>query len=328
MKYKIGSFNIRDFNFANEAKIEEDAIPLYKKVLYKDNDNVEKLKRNFSKIAEIIVNEHFDIVGVQEVNSENAIKYLIKKLKYKSYFEDWSYKYIPAYSKNGKRDPESYAYIYNKKKFVLVEEKKDNPRLYVEAGGNELIRPPYYARFTTRGLAGGSNFEIRLLNIHIRDSKDELERKKEFDTVVKKILPRCIEHASINSNNHVMPAYTFVLGDYNLCVSDNLSAKKYISSECESNYTGRKHYFINVQEEKSSLKIPNGQVCLEECYSENYDHFTYEKELDEFMYITVKRIEVLEKYYKSEPTYAEKLTMYRKEVSDHVPIVLEIDFNK
>ena len=62
MSYHIGSFNIRDFNYSNQSS------------------DGEKLKRDFDKIAEIIINEKFDVVAVQEVNSRSAIEHLTNVL--------------------------------------------------------------------------------------------------------------------------------------------------------------------------------------------------------------------------------------------------------
>ncbi len=58
MSYLIESFNIRDFNFSNTSS---------------DGENV---KRDFNKIADIIIKENFDIVAIQEINAEIAIKHL------------------------------------------------------------------------------------------------------------------------------------------------------------------------------------------------------------------------------------------------------------
>ena len=58
MSYRIGSFNIRDFNITNTQSDE----------------------RDFDLIAEIIVKEQFDVVAIQEVNAERAIKHLEAKL--------------------------------------------------------------------------------------------------------------------------------------------------------------------------------------------------------------------------------------------------------
>ena len=50
MSYIIGSFNIRDFN----------------------------LTKAFDKLAQIILTENMDVVGIQEVNSRMAVEMLVK----------------------------------------------------------------------------------------------------------------------------------------------------------------------------------------------------------------------------------------------------------
>ena len=86
--------------------------------------------------------------------------------------------------------------------------------------------------------------------------------------------------------------------------------------------------YRTVQDEKTTLKLPNNQSTVEECYANNYDHFTYETDLDNKLIIIPQKIEVLRKYYQSFGTPEKMLEGYRTEVSDHVPIRLKIDFLK
>ena len=61
MGYKIGSFNLRDFNFSNTV-------------------DDERIQRDISKIAQIIDEENFDVIALQEINAEIALKYLVNIL--------------------------------------------------------------------------------------------------------------------------------------------------------------------------------------------------------------------------------------------------------
>lgn len=310
MGYHIGSFNIRDFNFSNQSR------------------DGEKIGRDFEKIAEIIIKEKFDVVAIQEVNAEIAIKHLTNVLnKNKNLTIEWEYCYgapLPGKTK----DPEGYAFIWNNKRLRLLEvPRNNNPRLYQDAGGLSLLRPPFYARFTARGMFGGSNFELRLLNVHIRDAVKGEDRIKEFDVLVKQILPRCCDHQEVSMAGEIMPAYTFILGDYNICLNKEARAQFRVDSITESAYTGKRRYYKTVQEEPTSLRMPGNQKTIEECYANNYDHFTYEINLIEKMRLSERRVEGLS-YYKSEKCPLEQLERYRKSVSDHVPICMEIDLKR
>lgn len=311
MSYIIGSFNIRDFNYSN-----------------KSSDN-EKIKRDFHIIAEIIIKEHFDVIGIQEVNSESAIKHLTDILNQrKTCFREWDYDF------SGKaattiNDPEGYGFIWNKKRLRLLEiEGKNNPQYYNFAGGKGILRPPYYARFTARGMLGGANFELRLVNVHIRDAESEKDRIKEFDVLVRQVLPRICDHQKLPAGGEMMPAYTFLMGDYNLRLDKGERAEIRINRITPTNYTGKNRYYRTVQEEKTSLKQAKDQISISECYANNYDHFTYEHDLinKKKMKIREERIDALTKYFfEKENEAADILKAYRLKVSDHVPIKMTVD---
>jgi endonuclease/exonuclease/phosphatase family metal-dependent hydrolase len=298
---------MRDLNYANKAS------------------DGEKLKRDFDKIAEIIAKEDFDIVGLQELNSESALKHLnmILNRNYKNRTHNYECVFgdgMPTHSS----DPERYGFIWNAEKFRLLHVKRGtNPGYYTNAGGLDVIRPPYYGRFTARGMLGGSNFELRLINIHIRDANKKNDRIKEFDILVKQVLPRICDHQDITEDGEIMPSYTFLLGDYNLCLNQGAVWK--IEPITMTSYTGRQRRFETVQKEKTSLRQVGDQKCIEDCYSQDYDHFTYEDELLLKLKLKSERVEALSEYFAVEKDASQKLKSYREKVSDHVPIKLTID---
>ncbi len=102
MSYHIGSFNVRDLNYSNKSVDGED------------------LKRDFEKIAEIIVRENFDVVAVHELNSESALNYLVSKCNLFSssirFYDKVFGKDMPTNS----RDPERYGFIWNAKRLRLI----------------------------------------------------------------------------------------------------------------------------------------------------------------------------------------------------------------
>lgn len=312
MSYLIGSFNIRDFNFSNKSS------------------DGEELKRDFEKIADIIIREKFDIIAVQEVNAKDAIKHLTAILnKKRKPFQEWDYDF------SGKaattiNDPEGYGFVWNTKRFQLIKlaNNKLNPTYYVYSGGKGLLRPPYYGRFSARGMLGGSNFELRIVNVHIRDASDERQRIEEFDVLVKQVLPRICSLSTLTEQGEMMPAYTFLAGDYNLRLDKGERAVIRIESITKTNYTGKNRFFKTVQEEKTSLKQAKGQENLEDCYANNYDHFTYELNLKDKLKLQESRVEPLTKYFYEEANPGKMLEAYRKKISDHVPIKMSIDLKK
>ena len=175
-------------------------------------------------------------------------------------------------------------------------------------------------------MLGGANFELRIVNTHIRDASREEDRIKEFDVLVKQVLPRICDHQEISEDGEMMPSYTFLMGDYNLALNKSERSIYKIETVTTTKYTGRKRGYRTVQEEATTLKLPNSQISINECYANNYDHFTYEIDLDKKLLLVPQKVEALSKYYADIEDPAEKLKGYRAEVSDHVPICLTIDF--
>lgn len=313
MGYCIGSFNLRDFNFSNKST----------------DGYEEELKRDFNKISKIILVENFDVIALQEINAPQALAKLTSVLNMHK-GRDREYEYVFGAGMpnlRGSKDPERYGFIWNAKRLRLLKTKKNNnPSYYQNAGAVGLIRPPYYARFTARGMLGGSNFELRLVNTHIIDASREEDSIKEFNVLVKQVLPRICDHqGGLQENEVQMPAYTFLLGDYNLALNKSERAIYKIDTVTSTEYTGRKRDYVTVQDKLTTLKIPNNQLCIEDCYANNYDHFTYETDLDNKLILTPQRIEALEKYYPEESGPTDKLRAYRMNISDHIPIKMTVD---
>ena len=308
MSYHIGSFNVRDLNYSNRST------------------DGEELKRDFEKIAEIIVGENFDVVAVQELNSESALRYLVSKCNlHKNAVREYTYIFGPDMPTSSK-DPERYGFIWNAKRLRLVKTpRNNNPRYYIYAGGNRVIRPPYYGRFTARGMLGGSNFELRLLNTHIRDAVSEKDRIEEFNILVQQVMPRVCDHTEVSEESEIMPAYTFLLGDYNLCLNKGPRAIFKIDAITPTNYTGKFRFYQTVQEELTSLRKVGAQTSIQECYANNYDHFTYEMDLNGKLRLKPSRVEAIGTYFEEEKEAVDKLRAYRMKVSDHVPIAMEMD---
>lgn len=309
MGYIIGSFNISKMNLRH-------------------NENSGK---DFRRIAEIILSERFDIVALQEVLTRNALVY---SGALKSYLgPDWNIRW--AYSEGVSHGAaEGYAYLWNKRRINLVSE----PQIYDRKGARgKFVRPPFLARFSPSGLPGGSFFEIRLINTHVAYGKPdsianvgEIEyRRQEIRTLAEETY----SWFSTRGYGNNMPSYTIMLGDYNLCLSGDGPKLNEIIPISET------RFLRTTQHARTSLKKPveepefdpgmpdeeaqDTEVATNECewdhYSRNYDHFSYETTLDDRATILVSRVEALGKYYNNE------LANYRKEISDHVPIKLELN---
>ncbi len=313
MSYNIGSFNLRDFNFSNVSA----------------DMHQEKLSRDFNLIAKIIVQEKFDVIALQEINSGLALKHLICYLnRYKCPWREYTGCFgeeMP--NQKGRRDPERYGFIWNSKRLRLLKTYRNhNPGYYENAGAGNLIRPPYYGRFTARGMLGGCNFELRIVNTHILGPTYKGDRIQEFNILVKQILPRICDHRELSEDGEFMPAYTFLVGDYNLSLNKGEQSVYRIGTITETRYTGKRRSYKTVQNLATTLKMPKDQNLIEECYANDYDHFTYETDLDLKLILAVQRVEVLNKYFADIEQPVEKLRQYRGKVSDHVPIKLVVNF--
>ncbi len=314
MSYIIGSFNLRDFNFANKSS---------------DGTN-ETIQRDYDLITKIIIKEKFDVVALQEVNAELPLNHLTENYlnKYKNSCREYKCSFgedMP--NLYGSKDPERYGFIWNAKRLRLLNLRRGkNPGYYQNAKANTLIRPPYYARFTARDMLGGSNFELRLVNTHIVFGTQEKDRIEEFNILVKQVLPRICDHQEVSEDGEMMPAYTFLLGDYNLALNKSERSIYRIDNVTDTNYTGKWRSFRTIQDEKTTLiRNPTGQESLDMCYANNYDHFTYEDDLGHKLRLTPERVEALTKYFPELTSPADKLNDYRNKVSDHVPIKLTVD---
>ncbi len=304
--YKIGSFNCLNFGL-----------------------NATKDKIN--AIASIIQKEKFDIVALQEIKGPRAFEQLLKFLN----------KGIGTW--HGVPDNCSlvndYAFVWNARRIALPKTwtgeglREAAPAIYKQykvdhsKGQIKLIREPFFARFIPIG-GGAPRIEIRLINTHIRFSKGKPDssededmpgavemRKREFDILTHSIYNR---EADQRYGNH-RPSYTILLGDYNLNLSGgnggflgNERAKIEIQD-------GRKSKIIKtVQHELSTLKskVEEG----EDIFSNNYDHFTYDAIRFGDSTVEYCRINSVQRYCGND------YKKHRKNVSDHVPIAMNIDF--
>ena len=308
MGYRIGSFN------------------MYKFTAYQSD---EEIRKDISKIADIILEEGFDIIAMQEVFSPIAVKRLINIL-------GMGWKYVWAQPKaRTYQAAEGYAYIWNARRFGLVKTQTPygnrifEPKIYNQyaldknKGQISLERNPYYARFTPNGLPGGSFFEIRLINAHIMykssaeqmNLSDNLLRKNEFQILAENIYPK-ISDKRYGDN---MPAYTILLGDFNLNLCRQYTKAPYLEEIIEISDNGSwTKRIVTVQDELSTVK---NKINEEQGYASNYDHFTYDAERFSVIKTKTSRIDAVNKYYGGD------FQKYKKEISDHVPVAFDLYMN-
>lgn len=282
-------------------------------------------------MAEIIRKEELDIVSLQEVIcKEDSLDGLMHELKgWEKQIQDKN-AFIDVDSKD--RRGEGYAFIWNSRKFQMAKsdviERTYEPRNVRVTGHdagkmhNGFVRPPFYGRFFP---VHGGFFELRLLNIHMFFGDDRKEniakRKEEYDLFVNKLYPRMSERRYGNNR----PAYTIAMGDYNLNLwkprgelESQINRNAYIDNPV-SVINDKK--IVTVQDELTSLSSGKNNGEKIGGYRNNYDHFTFNVTALERSEIGYKyrRIDAIRKYYKSD------FDQYWSDISDHVPIVMEIE---
>lgn len=335
MSYRIGSFNVRNLALGPE--------------------------RDLDRIAAIINDNQLDIVAMQEVLSEGkvltgiglndtsgqakAYEYSLKRRLRGNWRVCWRDPKTRAkdypYLGDDKRG-EGYAFLWNSDRIELPRNESGQeiyPQIWHQykhksEGLLRLIRDPLYGRFKVKNL----NAEIRLISTHIVFGKPKPEnfdadldvgavemRRREFRTLAGYIYPRIAEY--YKDTNCVVP-YTIILGDYNLNLPESGAGKALLPSVIYFDRNGHIHeamddstYVVHtVQREKTTINREGT------AYSSNYDHFSYDDRVNGIVK-RVERIDAVHQHTKAEDTTEEShFERFKTEVSDHVPILLEIDF--
>lgn len=327
MSYRIGSFNIKNLSLSSGHDLD--------------------------RIANIINDNHLDLVAMQEVLSEGKAltgislnepsaaakayeRSLLRRLK-----GNWEIAWLDPKS-SAKSYPylgedkrgEGYAFLWNADKFELPcysSGQKIRPTIWrqyrtnSDAGIIKLIREPGYGRFKIKNLRA----EIRLITTHIvfgkptngnmsvnLDAGAIQMRRNEFNILASQIYPRIRDYCSDTSNN---VAYTIILGDYNLNLeSSGLGAALIPDVACFDD--SGKEIIYTVQSNPSTLKQN------EPGYSNNYDHFSYDQRVKDNIVKSVEVIDAVHQHTASgDSSEADYFNTYRQKVSDHIPIVIEVD---
>ena len=205
-------------------------------------------------------------------------------------------KNLPSYWTGSHVYGSEFSFIWNSKR---VEEcsKSREPRIFVDyKASTHMKRDPLYGRFSPSDLK--LNNEFRLIDIHIEhggsDTAATIDRRKLECELTKDVIHRTID---THRYGNFKRAFTVVLGDYNLnCIECNQCGSPNIQT---------------FQDEETTLKNEQG-------YSKSYDHFSFDVEKNYSVPYTVSRIDAVNRYFKGD------FIDYKKNVSDHVPVKLEI----
>jgi endonuclease/exonuclease/phosphatase family metal-dependent hydrolase len=314
MAYKLGSFN------------------MYKFQAYRADDNIRK---ELDKISNIILSEKFDILAMQEIFDKCPMDMILTRLG-----PNWKGAWDKPNSKSVQA-AEGYAFIWNTNRIQLAEsitasgKRTYSPRIYKQyridrkAGQQELVREPFYGRFKPKN----ENYEIRIINTHIMFSssrsineieseefvqKSDVEmRKNELDILIRSIYAK--ENSWRYGNN--LPSYTVLMGDYNLNIKRVWTKWPYLEEVIEIN-DGKYTYKVRTVQDQLTTVKNRSRLNPDEPvrgYANNYDHFSYDEERFSDLHPKVKRIDSVRKYCDDD------FEKHKKEISDHIPISLEID---
>ncbi len=334
MSYKIGSFNVRNLSFGAGAS------------------------RDLDMIADII--REFDIIALQEVLSEGKIllgidvndisgqakayEYSLKSRLGSNWDMCWldpgtDSKWYPYLGDDSRG--EGFAFLWRTDKFrcpLNAYGKEIRPRIYRQyrtdfsRGELRLKRDPGYGRFQ---LISMPNTEIRLITTHIvfnKPSKDNLSKEIDFGAYMMRlnefnVLARNI-YTSIsddhNDVNCVVP-YTIILGDYNLNLSESGAGSPYVPPVVVVDAQKRISVPTSLYLDEGLYEIRTKQTDLStvnkeaDNYANNYDHFTFDvRTVNCIVQGLPHRLNAVEK--------TGNLRTYKDKISDHIPIMLEIDF--
>ncbi len=309
MKYRIGSFNVKKLNYAG-----------------RDPDLVGNTssRKDYDTIGRII-RENFHVVALQEVLNKDVLSKLFPSLS------GWKYSWAQANNKS--RDTnEGYAFAWNTNYVSMVTEPSiwNQYRQDKILGKLGLYRHPYYGRFIPTGLSGNPFCEIRLINTHIRFSPDFIPpeysagpiplRRREFKILTENILNIL---ASKQYGNH-RPAYTFLMGDYNLNLRAPGNDSPYIDSDFALvENSGRRKTFVTVQDKRTTIRRPSTEdgENVPGGFVNNFDHFTYIED-----YMGAKGADVKSDIIDTVTHYCNRdFDKHWREISDHIPIMLELN---
>lgn len=371
MSYKIASFNIQKFSTNSDKDLDEIA-----SMIKKEGICIMAIQEIFSEEAmKKLLNAlnmrggkwdgRWDTPNSKSVSAAEGYAFIwdtrvigLTKNMYDKPFE-------PRILNQYKMDKETF------RELVLANGRNASELNIDSAVQEKIIRNPYYGRFSPVGKPGGSYFEFRLINAHIMfstsrernesenqedilDLSDVIMRRNEYNLLTRSIYPKIfnkdLDYILGQRDSKYMPAYTLLMGDYNLNLAPGgaqIGAQdRRIEIEDGVTYPGNedgKKVIVTKQDELTTLKTNSKlqqrndditevtQFVLDgDVHANNYDHFTYDEK--SFEALNIKRIYRVDcdKYIFKSMAEDDKFAPYReyrKKISDHLPIVIEIEIN-
>ena len=285
-----------------------------------------RLDRDWDAIANIIREERADIVAVQEIFSELPIKLLCERLS-RGFFSDWRFRFAARVTcRNGRG--EGYAFLWNARRVDLAPKESfdqngdltvvgvHDPEVRTE-WSQSFVRPPCVARFVPVGWCV-PYIELRVISTHIIFREDsylrsrengfgDIElRRNEYRALSERMFPRISKY---RLDGRFRPAYTFIVGDY------NMHQVECAAIDCER----RSEAGLMVTRQNLGSTIYPGEEGRAGGYTANdYDHTTCSEHESPYVQL-VERIDAPNRYYKGD------FKAYEKRMSDHVPIKMLFD---
>ena len=271
----------------------------------------------------------------------------------------WEGRWAKPKSEYGGLISEGYAFIWNRDRVKLVTNmngKSFEPRIADFGGYKSLVRPPFIGRF----MPINGSYEFRLINTHIvyatpskqLDEADDEDneaafmvslkdyelRQREFETLITTIYNR-FSRQQFDITGHdklarYLVPYTFMLGDYNLNLSNAKGQSVGVLGAERENIDGVVTVNTGLTTLKGKPKDPEKQKSLREDpetdhhLANNYDHVTYNEHTFISHQIEDPQVDIIyayEIYSHMETAEDSKFDIYKNRVSDHLPIYVEID---
>jgi endonuclease/exonuclease/phosphatase family metal-dependent hydrolase len=250
-------------------------------------------RKDYDMIANIILQEKFDVIALQEVFKPEILNPL------KSRLFNWEVAYgRPAFGRSGDF---GFAYLWNKNRLDECSKDKTPEILTRESSG--ISRSPFYGRFTPLELLGGGFFEIRLINIHLHFGADDVLSKQKRIEEFKLVTNQIYTYLSKHRYGNFKPSYTIILGDYNLNAVHCQIVEKENKPPC---------IIETKQQEKTTIS--------DKGYANDYDHFSYEPLRFNGLKVDISRVDSVYKFLGGD------FAQHKNIISDHVPIKFELEF--
>lgn len=318
---RVASLNMKNFNSTNKD------IAFVAKVLRECRSDIIVLQEVLDQgVAEV----SFNSSGLGLLRRTIGTHWDATRVSIKERIED-DYPYL----KSDKRG-EGYAFLWNTQRIELLQDKNDQdilPSLFADYKPgdklNWLRRDPGYGRFKIKN----TKVEIRVINVHLISEvpsnenfiskipiKDKAElRISEFDVVAGKIYKRIHHKRDLNFNS----VYTIIIGDYNLNLEgygedlpsiQEVRCYDIFGNHCDWGFTKMK----TVQTDRTTIK---GDYSG---FKNNFDHCSFIEDLKHSH--AIRKCNRHIKLDESDPE--EKIKEYYEKVSDHMPIVVEINYER